>query len=173
MSVSAITATSTQAQGLLALQQTRVNATASLLQGLFATTATTTSVSSLTAALVDMVSLSSAGQQLAQAPAAVTQAMSDLFTSTTSSSNSNLAVLQAYFQQNPGSLASVLQALQGGAGTYSAAGLLGASSSVTSALIQAQVSAQASGQMLGILTSTADQSPNTLLAALAGLNPSA
>jgi len=174
MTVSAVTPTSTQAQGLLALQQSRVNASASILQGLFSSTTASSSVSSLTAALVDMVSLSSAGQEMAQAPAVVTQAMSDLFTNP-ASTGTGLSVLTAYFQQNPDSLVSVLQALQGGAGTYSAAGLLGSSTSVTSALIQAQVSSQASGAMLGILTGTdyTGQSQNPLLTALASFNQSA
>ena len=87
------------------------------------------------AVLKEVLSSSGLGQQSAttSAPAAITQTLGDLL-SGKSSSPADLGQLQAYFKQNPDGLASLLGAFQSGAGTYSADGTVGSSSSLLTAL---------------------------------------
>jgi hypothetical protein len=107
-------------------------------------------------ALGDILSLSSTSQQLAKAPAAVTQAMDDLF-STQKDVQGDLSTLKSFFKDNPQNLTQLLASFQGGATTY------GASSSSTSqllALLQGQSgSSTDKTALLSALLSAKSQDP--------------
>jgi hypothetical protein len=118
MSVSTIQSSDSQNIGSLILQ--------SLLGG----SSSSTDSNGLSGILGDLMTLSPASQQLAQAPTAVSSAMSDLF-STQNNVSGDLSALTTYFQQNPSSLTNVLAALQGGTSTYSASGSLSGSALAT------------------------------------------
>lgn len=109
-----------------------------VLQSLLGSSSSSTDSNGLSGILGDLMTLSPASQQLAQAPAAVTSAMTDLF-STQNNVSGDLSALTAYFKQNPSSLTNVMAALQGGSSTYSASGTLTASTLAT-ALAQAKAS---------------------------------
>jgi len=81
-----------------------------LLQQLAANGASSQGTSDATGLLGDLLTLSPAGQQLAQAPAAVTQAMQDLL-SGQKDVQGDLAQLKSYFQEHPQSLAALLNGL--------------------------------------------------------------
>jgi len=106
-----------------------------VLQSLLGSSSASTNSNGLSGLLGDLMTLSPASQQLAQAPADVTSAMNDLF-STQANVSGDLSALTAYFKQNPTSLANVLGALQGGSSTYNASGSL-SSSALATALAQA------------------------------------
>ena len=99
----------------------------------------------------DLLTLSTASQQLAQAPAAVTQAMSDLFSGSTNTT-SDLSTLQGYFKDNPTTLTSVLSTLQGGSSTYSASGTTDTTSSLISALESGKGTAADRSALLSLLS---------------------
>lgn len=100
--------------------------------------------------LGDLLDLSSTSQQLSQAPADVTSAMTDLF-SAQSNVSGDLSTLSSYFKQNPSSLTSVLAALQGGSSTYDASGNV-AGSSLAAALAKAQAGgADTTALLTGVL----------------------
>jgi hypothetical protein len=84
-----------------------------LLQQLAATGSSTQATTGSADGLGDLLTLSPAAQQLAQAPAAVTQALTDLLT-TQADVKGDLAQVKGYFQQHPEGLASLLSSLQGG-----------------------------------------------------------
>lgn len=110
-----------------------------VLQSLMGGSASSTDSNGLSGLLGDLVSLSPASQQLAKAPADVTSAMNDLF-STQNNVSGDLSALTAYFKENPSSLTKVMGALQGSSSTYDASGALS-----SSALVSALVKAQANG----------------------------
>lgn len=128
MSVTGTAATSTQNLSSMILQQLLSGSNAQATSGLPASV------------LQEVLSSTGATPQSAaatpQVPAAITQALGDLLSGNDpSGSAADLSQLQSYFKQNPGSLTSVLNSLQGGAGTYSANGTVSsASSSLLSAL---------------------------------------
>jgi len=107
--------------------------------------------------LGDLMTLSPAAQQLTQAPAAVTQAMADLF-SGKKDVQGDLAHLQSYFQQNPQSLAGLISSLQGGAGTYSASSSTNSNSALLTALMNGQSNASDPSALLGLLSGNQGQS---------------
>jgi hypothetical protein len=106
--------------------------------------------SSSSGVMEDLLTLSSAAQQLAQAPAAVTQAMTDLL-SGQKDVQGDLAQLQTFFQKNPQSLASVLGSLQGGAGAYGVSNSLGSNSELLTALMNGQSNASNPANLLSLL----------------------
>lgn len=118
---------------------------------------------SLESILGDLTTLSSASQQLAKAPAAVTQAMSDLL-SGQKDVQGDLAQLKTYFKQNPQSLASVLSSLQGSSGTYNASGSLNSNSALMTALKNTKGDSSAAQAILNTYLGTQNQDP--LLASL-------
>jgi lipopolysaccharide biosynthesis regulator YciM len=130
-----------------------------LLQQLAAEESSSQSTSGDAGILGDLMSLSPAAQQLTQAPVAVTQAMSDLF-SGKKDVQGDLAKLQSYFQQNPQNLASLLSSLQGGAGTYNASSSTNSSSALLTALMNGQSNASDPSALLGLLSG--NQGQNTL-----------
>ena len=151
MSVTTVGSNDSQSIGSLVLQQ------------LLAGSSSSTDSSGLTGIMGDLLSLSSTSQQLAKAPAAITSAMNDLF-STQQDVSGDLTKLKAYFDQNPTSLSGLLGSLQGSSSTYSASGTLGANS----ALLAAMAKAQAGGtDTTALLTSLlGGQSSDPLLASL-------
>ena len=133
-----------------------------ILQQLMAAQNSTNTDSSSTSGLMgDLMSLSPASKQLAQAPAEVTTAMNDLL-SGQKDVKGDLTTLQGYFKDNPQSLASVIGSLQGTGGTYGASGTLSTQSALLSALSTAQGSSSKS--LLASLMSGNSQDP--LLASL-------
>ena len=128
-----------------------------LLQQLTADSSSSQGASGNSGLLGDLLTLSPAAQQLTQAPAAVTQAMGDLF-SGHKEVQGDLAQLQSYFQQNPQSLASLLSSVQGGAGTYSASSSTGPASALLTALMNGQNNASDPSALLGLLSGNQGQS---------------
>ena len=127
------------------------NAAGQLLQQLMASNSTSPQGASGTSALPgDQLTLSAAAQHLTQAPAAVTQAMSDLLLGQTDV-NGDLSQLKSYFQQHPQSLASVLSSLQGGAGAYGVSSSLGSNSALLTAMLNQQSNASNPASLLGLL----------------------
>jgi len=147
MSVSTVDSNQTQTIGSALLQQLAANESSS--QG-------TSGASGL---LGDLMTLSPAAQQLTQAPAAVTQAVSDLF-SGKKDVQGDLAQLRTYFQKNPQGLVSLLSTLQGGTGTYSASSATGSTSALLTALMNGQSNASDPSALLGLLSGNEGQ--NTL-----------
>jgi len=109
----------------------------------------------------DLLTVSTASQSLAQAPAAVSQAMTDLMT-TQASVSSDLAQLKSYFASDPQALASLMATLQGGASTYSASGSVPSTASLAASLQSGQMSG---AQVVALLQS---QTQDPLLASLNG-----
>ena len=136
---------------------------AQLMQQLQATGPGSQDLTGLSALLEDNLSLSPAAQQLAQAPAAVTKAMTDLL-STQKDVSGDLAQLKTWFQQNPQSLAGIVSSLQGGGSTYSASAALGSNSALVAELLSGKHSSATTGNLLNLLLGTSSQDP--LLAAL-------
>ena len=128
-----------------------------LLQQLAADESSSQGTSGASGFLGDLMTLSPAAQQLTQAPAAVTQAMSDLL-SGKKDVQGDLAQLQSYFQQNPQSLAGLLGSLQGDTGTYSASSATGSASALLTALMNGQSNASDSSALLGLLSGNEGQS---------------
>ena len=98
MSVTSVGSNQSQSIGSQLLQQLMANSS--------------TSQSTTTGSLEDLLSLSPAAQQLAQAPSAVVNAMGDLL-SGQKDVQGDLSQLKSFFQQNPQNLASLLSSLQG------------------------------------------------------------
>jgi hypothetical protein len=145
MSVTPVGSNQSQSIGSMLLQQLMASGTNS--QG---TTGTS-------GALGDLLTLSPAAQQLTQAPAAVTQAMSDLF-SGQKDVQGDLAQLKSFFSQNPQQLASVLSSLQGGAGAYGLSNSLGSNSALLTALMNGQSNASNPAALLSLLGSQGQDS---------------
>ena len=120
--------------------------------------------SSLATLFGDNLTLSPAAKQLAKAPAAVTQAMTDLLSSQKDLSG-DLAQLKTWFQQNPQSLAGIVTSLQGGASTYSASAALGSNSALVASLLSGKNSAATNSNLLNLLLGTSG-SLDPLLASL-------
>ncbi|MDR3683149.1 MAG: hypothetical protein P4L11_05420 [Geothrix sp.] len=144
MSVSSVPSNQAQAIGSALLQQLAADSSGS--QG----------SSSPSGLLGDLLTLSPAAQQLTKAPAAVTQAMSDLF-SAQKDVPGDLAQLQSYFQQHPQNLASLLNNLQGGTATYSASSSTGSTSALLTALMNGQSNASDPSALLGLLSGSQGQ----------------
>jgi hypothetical protein len=153
MSVPSVSSSSSQNVGALLLQQLLAGGSASQ------------DSSGLSGLLGDLMTISPAAQQLTQAPTAVTDAMSDLFTNQTDVQG-DLSQLKTYFQQNPQSLASLLSSLQGSTDTYDASGALGSNSSLLSAILNGKGSSSETGALLSALLSS--QSMDPLIASLGG-----
>jgi len=128
-----------------------------LLQQLTADSSSSQGTSGNSGLLGDLLTLSPAAQQLTQAPAAVTQAMGDLF-SGQKDAQGDLAQLQSYFQQNPLSLAGLLSSLQGDAGTYGASSSTGSTSALLTVLMNGQSNASDPSALLGLLSGKQGQS---------------
>ena len=135
-----------------------------LLQQLQAMGTGTQDSSSLTTLLGDNLTLSSTAKQLAQAPTAVTQAMTDLLSAQKDVSG-DLAQLKTWFQQNPQRLAGIVSSLQGGTSTYSASSALGSNSALVGSLLSGKNSGAMTGQLLNLLLGTSG-SQDPLLASL-------
>jgi hypothetical protein len=127
-----------------------------LLQQLVASEAGTQSTSGTSDLLGDLMTLSPAAQQLTQAPAAVTQAMQDLFTSQ-KDVKGDLEQLKSYFQKNPQSLVNLLSSLQGGTSTYSAANSSNSTSALLTALMNGQSNNSDPSALLSLLTGNQGQ----------------
>jgi hypothetical protein len=124
------------------------------------------------ATLKDVLAGAQASQSSAQAPASVTQALGNLLSGQDqSSAQSDLGQLQSYFKENPGSLASLLTSLQGGAATYTSSGTVGSGSSLLAALGigTGGSSATSASSLINLLLG--GQSPDPLVAALGGTSP--
>ena len=128
-----------------------------LLQQLAADSSNSQGTSGDSGLLGDSMTLSPAAQQFTQAPAAVTQAMSDLF-SGQKDVQGDVTQLQAYFEKNPQSLAGLLSSLQGGAATYSATNSTGSTSALLTALMNGQSNASDPSALLGLLSGNQGQS---------------
>jgi len=135
-----------------------------LLQQLSAMGIGTQDTSSLATLLGDNLTLSPAAKQLAKAPTAVTQAMTDLL-STQKDVSGDLAQLKTWFQQNPNSLAGIVSSLQSGASTYSASAALGSNSTLVASLLSGRNSGAMTGNLLHLLLGTSG-SQDPLLASL-------
>jgi hypothetical protein len=137
MSVNSVDSNSSQGVGNL------------LLQELLAEENTSTDSTGLSSTLDDLVSISSTGQSLSQAPDAVVNAMSDLF-SAQKDVQGDLSQLKSYFKGDPNSLASLLSALKNGSSTYDALGNL-SSSSDKNTLLSALLGSQNQGSLFNYL----------------------
>lgn len=123
-----------------------------LLQELLAEENTSTGATGLSSSLDDLVSISSTGQSLSQAPDAVVNAMSDLF-SEQKDVQGDLSQLKNYFKGDPSSLASLLSVLKNGSSTYDALGNL-SSSADKSTLLSALFGNQSQGSLFTYLGDT-------------------
>ncbi|HJW72175.1 MAG TPA: hypothetical protein VJ486_04910 [Geothrix sp.] len=85
----------------------------------------------------DLMTLSPAAQQLQQAPSAVVEAMSDIF-SGQKDVPGDLAKLKAYFRENPQKLTTLLENLRGSLGTYSPSGTADSKQAMLAALLNGQ-----------------------------------
>lgn len=137
MSINSVDSGSSQSVGNLILQQLLENEDSS------------SGSTGLSSALDDLVSISSTGQQLSQAPDSVVKAMSDLF-SGQKDVQGDLSLLQSYFKGDPKSLANVLSSMKNGSSTYDALGNL-SSSSDKSALVAELLGAQSQGSLFSYL----------------------
>jgi hypothetical protein len=120
----------------------------------------------------DLMTLSPAAKQLSQAPKAVVQAMSDLFSGQTDVSG-DLSLLKSYFQQNPQSLSSLLSGLQGGTGTYSASSSADSTTALLTALTSGKASSSDSSALLSLLLGNQSQDPLFATASAEGSNAGA
>ena len=109
-----------------------------------------TSQSTTTGSLEDLLSLSPAAQQLAQAPSAVVNAMGDLL-SGQKDVQGDLSQLKSFFQQNPQNLASLLSSLQGSSGTYGVSNASGTTNTLLTALMNQQSNASDPSALLSLL----------------------
>jgi hypothetical protein len=171
MSVTATAAASSQNITSTILQQLLSGSNAQATSGLSPTV------------LETLLNSASGSQQSAQTtttqvPAAITQALGNLLSGNDpSSAATDLSQLQSYFQQNPGSLTSLMSSLQAGAGTYSADGTVSSASSLLSALglnssgASTDTSSTSSTSSL-ISQLLAGQSSDPLLASLSGSSAS-
>ena len=160
MSVNSVTANGSSTIGKAILQQ---------LLGTSGSTSDTAGLSS--GAVGDVLSLSTAGQQLAAAPTAVTQAMSDLLSGQANSAT-ELSTLQGYFKQNPDSLTSVLAALQGDTSTYNSSGTVSAGGSTSSILAALAGGKGTSADRTALLSLLGAQTQDPLMASLGGTTSS-
>jgi hypothetical protein len=151
MSVTSVGSSGSQSIGSLLLQQ------------LLASGSGTQGTDTLTGLLGDQLNLSSTSRQLAQAPKAVTDAMSDLF-SGQKDVQGDLAQLKTYFQQNPQSLVGVLASLTGGGATYGAQTALGSNRALLAAVLSGKNAGSNSGDLVSLLMGTQGEDP--LLASL-------
>jgi hypothetical protein len=143
-----------------------------ILQQLLGTNGSTQDTAGLSSGTVgDVLSLSTAGQQLAAAPTAVTQAMSDIL-SGQANVTTDLTTLQGYFKQNPDSLTSVLDALQGNTSTYSSSGTVSAGSSTSSILAALAGGKGSTADRTALLSLLGNQTQDPLLASLGGSSSS-
>jgi hypothetical protein len=127
-----------------------------LLQQLNATGAASQDLTGSASPLGDLLTLSPAAQQLAQAPAAVTQAMTDILAGK-KAAQGDLAQLKTFLQNNPQSLDGLLSSVQGNTqGT--------ASDTLLTAFMNQQSNASNPGALLRLLGSNQTQDP--LLASL-------
>ena len=130
--------------------------------------------SALSPTLLKDVLSSAQAAQSTQAPASVTQALGNLLSGQgQASAQSDLSQLQSYFKENPGSLASLLTSLQGGAATYTASGTVGGGSSLLAALglgTGSSSSASSPASLINLLLGGQSQDP--LVAALGGTSAS-
>jgi hypothetical protein len=134
-----------------------------LLQQLNATGSSSQDTNSGSSPLGDLLTLSTAAQQLTQAPAAVTQAMTDLL-SGKQVAQADLTQLQTFLQNNPQSLSSLISSIQASKSTYGAANASGASDTLLTALMNQQSNASNPADLLSLLGSSQTQDP--LLASL-------
>lgn len=100
--------------------------------------------------LGDQLNLSQAAQQLAQAPAALTQAMTGLL-SGKQVAQAELTQLQAFLQKNPQGLSSLISSAQAGKSTYGVSNSSGASDNLLTALMNQQSSASNPANLLSLL----------------------
>jgi hypothetical protein len=127
-----------------------------LLQQLNATGAGSQDLTGSASLLGDQLTLSPAAQQLAQAPAAVTQAMTDILAGK-KAAEGDLAQLKTFLQNNPQSLDGLLSSVQGSTqGT--------ASDTLLTAFMNQQSNASNPSSLLRLLGSNQTQDP--LLASL-------
>ena len=146
MSINAVNSNNSQTIGSLAMQ---------LLEG----NAANTQTNGLTSSPSDLLTLSSAAQQLNQAPAAVTQALSDLL-SGQKDITGDVAQVKSYFQANPQSLATVMNSLKGSApAAYSAANSSAVTTASLSALMKGQQHNPNTSALMGLLSGTQSQDP--------------
>ena len=147
MSIKAVDSNSSQSIGSLAMQ---------LLQG---QAASTQSAGLSNGSTGDLLTLSSAAQQLTQAPAAVTQALQDLL-SGQKDITGDVAKVKTYFQANPQSLATVMNSLKGSAtATYSATNSNAVTTASLAALLQGQQHNPNTSALMGLLSGTQSQDP--------------
>lgn len=129
-----------------------------LLQQLNATGSGSQDATGSASPLGDLLTLSPAAQQLAQAPAAVTQAMTDILAGK-KAAQGDLAQLKTFLQNNPGSLDGLLSSVQGSLSPQGSA-----SDTLLTAFMNQQSNASNPGALLRLLGSNQAQDP--LLAAL-------
>jgi hypothetical protein len=134
-----------------------------LLQQLSATGSGSQDLSGGSSPLGDLLTLSPAAQQLTQAPAAVTQAMTDLL-SGKQVAQADLAQLQTFLQGNPQGLSSLISSAQAGKSTYGVSSSSGASDNLLTALMNQQSNASNPADLLSLLGNSQSQDP--LLASL-------
>ena len=132
-----------------------------LLQQLNATGSASPDLTGSSSPLGDLLTLSPAARQLAQAPAAVTQAMTDILAGK-SPAQEDLAQLKTFLQNNPQSLDGLLNSVQGSLSTHGAA-----SDTLLTAFMNQQSHASNPGALLGLLGNNQNQDP-----LLAGLDDS-
>ena len=129
-----------------------------LLQQLVANGASSQGTSDVTGLLGDLLTLSPEAQHLAQAPAAVTQALQDLL-SGQKDVQGDLAQLKSYFQEHPQSLAALLNGL----GASSTANSTDANSLLQTAFLNGQSNASNPATLLKLL---GNQGQDSLFASL-------
>ena len=129
-----------------------------LLQQLVANGASSQGTSDVTGLLGDLLTLSPEAQHLAQAPAAVTQALQDLL-SGQKDVQGDLAQLKSYFQEHPQSLAALLNGL----GASSTANSSDANSLLQTAFLNGQSNASNPATLLKLL---GNQGQDSLFASL-------
>ena len=135
----------------------------SLLQQLAADSSSSQGASGSSGLLGDLLTLSPAAQQLTQAPAAVTQAMTDLL-SGKQVAQADLAQLQTFLQSHPQSLSSLISSAQASKGTYGVSNSSGASDNLLTALMNQQSNASNPADLFSLLGN--NQSQDSLLASL-------
>jgi hypothetical protein len=129
-----------------------------LLQQLSTTGSGSQDASSGSSPLGDLLTLSPAAQQLTQAPTAVVQAMTDIL-SGKKVAQGDLGQLQAFLQNNPQSLSSLISGIQASKSTYGAASASGASDTLLTALMNQQSNASNPGDLLSLLGNNQTQDP--------------
>ena len=134
-----------------------------LLQQLSTTGSGSQDLSGSSSALGDLLTLSPAAQQLTQAPAAVTQAMTDLL-SGKQVAQGDLAKLQTFLQANPQSLSSLISSAQASKSTYGVSSSSGASDNLLTALMNQQSNASNPADLISLIGNSQSQDP--LLASL-------